>query len=88
MHRSIAFTFGDFFKSPLHLISWPIYFLMGKFKGTGEDKHTPQTENIIPTHQFIWTEPSHTSYLPPAYPCNVPNGQSAICMSFWKLETV
>ena len=61
---------------------------MGKFKGTGEDKHTPQTENIIPTHQFIWTEPSHTSYLPPAYPCNVPNGQSAICMSFWKLETV
>ena len=43
-----------------------------------------RTENIIPTHQYIWTEPSHTSYLPPAYPCNVPKGQSAICMSSWK----
>lgn len=90
MHRSIAFTSGDFFKSPLCLISWPIYFLMGKFKGTGEDKHTPQTENIIPTHQFIRTAPPTplTCLQPTLAMCPMDNQPFVWAPGNWKLYDV
>lgn len=62
MHRSIAFTSGDFFKSPL--MSYFLAYLLshGKFKGTGEDKHTSDREHY--SHPSVYLDSTFPHLLP------------------------